>query len=337
VIAQLSEGFLLGLATGTTCLATCGPVYAPYLMQYDRSLWQSLLALVEISGGRFVTYLLVGAAAGYLGSGLPLDNREWFTASAYILFSVFLLVSTFRTHQKERCCKAGKWSSFADRPFILGLLTGINFCPSFLIALTKAVSLSGPFAGMAVFAAFFAGTSLFLIPLSFVGVFGMKKIFRVIARWSAIIISIWFFVQAGIAVHRQLEKPKSADIDPALIINLLDSTKATILASDTITQKNLRDSLVTRKKSAVAIVTSGADLPEKGVIFIGQERVAGEHLETHPLRRAGRFVVILPDSSRHQLAAPEISSILEFLKFYSFKIDPDSGSIFQIPESILHK
>ena len=56
MISQLSEGFLLGIATGTTCLATCGPIYAPYLMQYDRNLKASLVTLLEISGGRFATY-----------------------------------------------------------------------------------------------------------------------------------------------------------------------------------------------------------------------------------------------------------------------------------------
>lgn len=336
--AHLTEGFLLGIATGTTCLATCGPIYAPYLMQYERSFAKSVLTLLEISAGRFLTYLLVGFAAGSLGAGIAgvsLDNRDWFTATAYILFSAFLLFTTFRTHRKEQCCRVGRWSSLVDRPFVLGLLTGINFCPSFLIALTKAVDLSGPVAGMTLFGAFFVGTSLFLLPLSFFGYFGAKKFLRTVARVSAVGVALWFLIQAGITLTHLVNKPRETPIDSHLVINLTDSGTVYFLAADTSAFASIRRAFAARTKSSVMLVGEPARLPDSGIIFIGKESEGDGHLEQHPLRKKGRFVVILPDSSTHASSTDEAGKLLDFLSFYSFKINPDSGSVFQVPLKVI--
>jgi sulfite exporter TauE/SafE len=201
MIATLTEGFLLGLATGTTCLATCGPVYAPYLMQYGRSLPKSLLAVLELSAGRFLSYLVVGAAAGLLGRQVDFEEKWLLTAGAYSLFSIFLLVTSFRTHRRDQCCRTGRWAGIIDRPLALGILTGINICPPFLLALTKAFSGSGPAAGITLFAAFFVGTSIWLAPIAAFGLFGKQRLYRSIARWGAVAVSVWFLVLAGLVAY----------------------------------------------------------------------------------------------------------------------------------------
>jgi sulfite exporter TauE/SafE len=199
--ATLLQGFLLGLATGTTCLATCGPVYAPYLMQYDRTLPKSLLAILELSAGRFISYLVVGAAAGLLGRQVHFEGKGLITAAGYCLFSVFLLVTAFRTYRHDQNCRIGRWAGITDRPLVLGILTGINICPPFLLALTKAFQGSGPAAGATLFAAFFVGTSLFLMPIAAFGLLGEQKLFRSIARWGAVAVSIWFLILAGLLMY----------------------------------------------------------------------------------------------------------------------------------------
>jgi sulfite exporter TauE/SafE len=201
MITTLAEGFLLGLATGTTCLATCGPVYAPYLMQYGRTLPKSLLAILELSAGRFFSYLVVGAAAGLLGRQVHFEGKGLITAAGYCLFSIFLLVTAFRTHRRDNCCPTGRWTGIIDRPLVLGILSGINICPPFLLALTKAISGSGPAAGMTLFAAFFVGTSIWLLPIAAFGLLGERKLFRSIARWGAVAVSVWFLVLAGLITY----------------------------------------------------------------------------------------------------------------------------------------
>jgi len=335
MISQLTEGFLLGIATGTTCLATCGPVYAPYLMQYERNIWKSILALLEISAGRFVAYSLVGVLSGFLGSSLENLNRELFTALAYILFSFFLLLTTFRTSKKEKCCQTGRWSAFVDRPLILGVLTGINFCPSFLLAVTKAVDISGPLSGFYLFASFFVGTSLFLIPLSFFGVFGLKKELRFIARVSAVAISIWFIIQACIMLYHLYGEYKYAqNIDPALIVNILETDKPVqILAKDTSGLADMKQLFAQKVKTSVMLISDSEKLNDSGIVIASSEWVGEEHIETHSLRKPGRFVVFLPDSSTKGVAVEKINKMLTFFGAYYFKIDPDSGTVFQMPNN----
>ena len=80
MIKTLIEGTILGLTTGTACLVTCSPIYLPYLISEDRKLGKSILAVLEISAGRFVSYLAFGAIAGYTGAQIASVNRELFTS-----------------------------------------------------------------------------------------------------------------------------------------------------------------------------------------------------------------------------------------------------------------
>jgi sulfite exporter TauE/SafE len=199
----LAEGFSLGLSTGYVCLATCGPIYAPFLMQYDRAPVRYVLAVLELSLGRFITYLLVGALAGLLGHRVSDLDRGYFSIAAYILFSVFLIFSALRSRDCEGVCRTGSaWTRFSQWPVLLGILTGINFCPSFLLAFARSFDLSGPVAGMFFFAAFFVGTSLFLLPLSFVGMLGRKRQVRTVARVAAIVVAVWFIGSAALIAYR---------------------------------------------------------------------------------------------------------------------------------------
>jgi sulfite exporter TauE/SafE len=186
------EGLLLGLATGPVCLASCGPVYAPFLMQKNRGTAQSILTLIQMSAGRFTTYLFFGCAAGALGAQIALLERVWFTAAAYILFSVFLVLSAVRAKKCDEGCRTTRWTRFAEIPFILGMATGISFCPSFLMALTKAVEHGGALAGALLFGAFFVGTNIYFIPLVIFGVIGKTYQLRSIARIASFAVALWF-------------------------------------------------------------------------------------------------------------------------------------------------
>ncbi len=192
MIKTLIEGTILGLTTGTACLVTCSPIYLPYLISEDRKLSKSILAVLEISAGRFVSYLAFGAIAGYTGAQIASVNRELFTSIAYILLSVYLVLSAIRTNKKAKSCHVPKMARFTRSAFILGILTGINFCPSFLIALSKAVELSGALSGMTLFLGFFFGTSIFLIPLAFIGQISKVSRMKLIAQYASILVAIWF-------------------------------------------------------------------------------------------------------------------------------------------------
>jgi len=192
MFTTIAEGFFLGLATGSTCLATCTPIYIPYMLTEERNFLKSLFTVLEISAGRFFSYLAFGALAGFAGSQISSINRTLFTSIAYILLSIYLVLSVVRTHKKSRKCHVPKAFAITKSGFLLGILTGINFCPSFLIALSKAIDLNGAFAGTQLFFGFFFGTTIFLIPIAFLGGLAKMKPMALAAKIASIAVAIWF-------------------------------------------------------------------------------------------------------------------------------------------------
>ncbi|MFB3845402.1 MAG: sulfite exporter TauE/SafE family protein [Candidatus Cloacimonadaceae bacterium] len=213
--ATLSEGFLLGLSTGTVCLLTCAPIYLPYLISEDRSLKNGFYKVLEISAGRFFAYLFFGALAGWLGSFLPQKERTLFTGISYILLSIFLILNALRTSRAEKQCHVPKSVKFTNSAFLLGIITGVNFCPSFLIALTKAIDLGGAFSGIMLFFGFFIGTTLFLLPLAFGSLLTFLPRVKQIARWISVLIAVLFIWQGGVNLHKSWQETKAIIVNPA--------------------------------------------------------------------------------------------------------------------------
>lgn len=192
------SGWTLGLATGTTCLSTCVPIYLPYLLSEKRTNKQSFLIILRITVGRFFSYVAFGAAFGFVGSKIPIGSRLIFTSIAYILLSMYLVIMAFRVRRHNKNCTTIKWMKFTKNPFLLGVLTGISFCPAFLIAISSAIDISGVLGGIILFIAFFFGTSMFIFPITFLGVLSKIKNLRKIAIIASVIIAI-FFIYKGIS------------------------------------------------------------------------------------------------------------------------------------------
>lgn len=61
------QGFLLGLANGSSCLAYCAPVFVPYLLAEGQSVRRNVLALLQFLTGRLAGYALFAAVAWEAG------------------------------------------------------------------------------------------------------------------------------------------------------------------------------------------------------------------------------------------------------------------------------
>lgn len=340
ILRYLSEGFLLGLATGHLCLATCGPIYLPFLMQRGTDWRHSFFNLIKISVGRFITYTLFGIVAGIVGREIGDINRSWFTNIAYVLFSVILFISAFRTHRREKNCLVSRWGRFADSPLLLGIITGINFCPSFLIALTRAVDLSGPVSGALLFMAFFVGTNLYLIPFTVFGVMGNKKIFRIIAIISSVCVGAWFISQAAISTVKMINEPRrlQAEFESGVIISVLDSAKAYILSNDTLAFASLRDNLSKEREGAIYLVDNMDYIPDSGYIFIDYKWPGATGVNVDSLKKPDRFIIVLPrpadDSIYSDLYAEQL---IDFLNNRYFKLDREHGSLFNMGKAVFGK
>ena len=247
MLQTLIEGIVLGLSTGTLCLMTCTPIYLPYLISEDRKISKGILTVVEISAGRFLSYLAFGAIAGYTGAQISSIDRELFTSIAYILLSAYLVLSAVRTRKKEKKCHIPRITKFTKSAFLLGVITGISFCPAFLIALSKAVDLGGAFSGMMLFLGFFFGTSVFLLPLAFVGQLSKITKMKLIAQFASVFIAVWFTFSGVKGLVHTYEHKKLED-QPGRIVEAFHPHKPVIVFSS---ENNSEYFLTVRDSAAI--------------------------------------------------------------------------------------
>lgn len=328
MFSALAEGFALGLSTGTVCFVTCAPIYLPWLMAEKKNIWLSLLKLMEISAGRFIAYILFGALAGYFGGKLEPVSRNLFTGISYILLSIFLLINVFRTHREGRSCRVPKWAVMSRSAFLLGLFTGVNFCPSFLIALSAAVNIAGVASGMQVFLGFFFGTSLFLLPLALSSYLTILKEVKFLARIASVLIAVWFIWQ-GIhmlldyykeAQHRRnsyLLDLESSPLEPVLVLSPADSLQG----------KVMQDSLQIFYKRAVPLVLTDSlsldNLPPytENQLLILQNTSLRDSLLSPELQKRHQLLLKNEDS---------LDSLMPFLRGKIFRLKKGSKIDFSL-------
>ncbi len=312
MIKTLIEGAILGLTTGTTCLITCSPIYLPYLISEDRKLGKSLLAVLEISAGRFISYLAFGAIAGYTGAQIASVNRELFTSIAYILLSAYLVLSAVRTNKKTKSCHVPKMAKFTKSGFILGILTGINFCPSFLIALSKAVDLGGALSGMMLFMGFFFGTSIFLLPLAFIGQISKVSKMKLIAQYASILVAIWFTF-AGVKGLIHYQEHVRLEAQPARLVEAFNpNIPLAVVASkeNSVYFTSLQDSLKKYTPQDVhyfqyhkSVLDSLNKFQE--IVLVIDSTILNESFDNYD------YFQVEPDYN--------LPRMLKFMKFYTFK------------------
>ena len=89
---------------------------------------------------------------------------------------------------------AGAWVSKGIQrlPFALGFVLGINLCPPFVAGLVRVLALGTALLGTLYFAAFFAGTSLFLLPLALATPLLSQQRLRFIGVLSGALAGLWF-------------------------------------------------------------------------------------------------------------------------------------------------
>lgn len=318
----LSEGLMLGLSTGVLCLATCAPVYLPILLQKDQGMRSALMMVIQLSAGRFISYAIFGAATGYLGSVVGnWDGKEWLMIASYIMISIYLIFTAVIQSRKEKgICPAAKLSRLSGNAFVVGLITGISICPSFLGAITRAVDEGGAFGGMMIFTGFFVGTTLYFLPFSFLSYLSRKKLFRLIGIFASFFIAFYFSFLAG---------EKIFDSFNSFVFNY---TEEKIYFVNTTGDKDL-DAKAAQKFSIINTMDIPAEdlpqltekLPEGSRILIATTTVPDD--KTVALFKAANIsaVYAVMENGRN------IDEIYDFLKGYSFKGRKTRGFLFRLP------
>jgi sulfite exporter TauE/SafE len=193
------QGFLLGLANGTSCLAFCAPALIPFFMHEGQGVRQNLVTLFKFLGGRMGGYLLIGLLAWGAGSLLSgaAGYERLLIGIAYVGLAALLLVAVLRKKAPAGACAfEGARATLSRWPALLpvgmGFLAGLKICPPLLLAFTGAAS-AGSLAGSLVFfLAFFLGTSVYFIPIPFLGVFRRASALQIVGQFAAVIVAVYY-------------------------------------------------------------------------------------------------------------------------------------------------
>jgi sulfite exporter TauE/SafE len=207
-------GFLLGLANGASCLAFCAPVLLPFVVAEGRGLGPSATLLARFLAGRFAGYVVFGLVAGLAGhlvhTGPGASDLLFgltYCALAVLLLAYGLRGSAEGTRQAGPCAAAGT-AARARRlagghtallPVALGLLTGLNLCPPFALALVGAAGQGSVAASVWFFVTFFLGTSVFFLPLPGLGPLSRVNAMREVARLAAAVMGA-FYLYRGLVL-----------------------------------------------------------------------------------------------------------------------------------------
>lgn len=187
------SGFLTGLSVGIYCLGICLPVFVPIILGQKREPKESFWLVLEFSLGRLLGYVLFGFIVGYLGVVIESLLVHRVIGLATLLLGLLMIgysLGLFYWGAKV-CAKSFIWIKI---PFLLGFLTGVSPCPPFLTSLGYVFNLQSILLGMAYFLFFFLGTSVYIAPLAFLGLFSRETKLQKIARVSGIFVGIYFFI-----------------------------------------------------------------------------------------------------------------------------------------------
>jgi hypothetical protein len=200
----LTEGFLLGLASGGVCLAYCAPVLVPYLLGEGGSARSSGISIGGFLGGRLLGYLAFAVLA-WLTHFAVVDNlphHEIVLGIATIVLALLLIAYAFAG--RRRHCRANAISRRFPlqnpllMPGLLGLMTGVNVCPPFLMAFGNAAQFATLRQSLLFFAAFFVGTSVYVAPLPLVGMVGRHEVVKTVGRLASGVVGL-FYLYSGVA------------------------------------------------------------------------------------------------------------------------------------------
>lgn len=192
-------GFLLGISSGTVCLAYCAPVLLPYFMGEAKNIRGNSIDLLLFLGGRLAGYLLFAILAWKINQLVFLRNsanHNLLLGLIYFIIAGLLIVFAFQ--KKKTTCMAEPLRKHLSKlslptlPAVLGFLTGVNLCPPFLMAFTNATQSKELLQSLLFFGAFFGGTIIYFIPFPFIGMLNRYPGVQIVGKFASAIIGSYY-------------------------------------------------------------------------------------------------------------------------------------------------
>ncbi len=195
--------FVLGLATGPVCLASCGPVVLPWMMTQPQGFRRHGKRLAIFLAGRLAGYLSFAIVAWNVGAAIPSSwaARNWVYGAVELALAAALLVYA-AGWPHPRCRLVDPIENLVQvgpkprRPpsgaLALGFLTGINLCPPFLVAAVRAAQLPNLGYSLLFFTSFFAATAIWFTPLLTLSWIRRSPVLVTVARMASLLLVGWY-------------------------------------------------------------------------------------------------------------------------------------------------
>jgi sulfite exporter TauE/SafE len=195
----MTESLILGLSSGSACLATCGMVMFPYLMSGSAGVKRIALDLTLFLFTRFIVYFVLATLSWYFGQALFSNPvvRNILPGILYIVFAVMLVWYTISKNRNPDC-PAKIVKTINNRrlvPILLGVVNSLGFCPALFIILTKGATQGTIVQSYLAFLAFFIGSSVWFLPLPLAGKIKKKEVLRNIGVLATGLAGIIFMIK----------------------------------------------------------------------------------------------------------------------------------------------
>jgi hypothetical protein len=180
----MTDSFILGLSSGSACLVTCGMVMFPYFMAGSASPKKIIADLSVFMLTRLIIYLFLATIAWFFGQAIFTNPvmRNVVPGILYVVFAIMLVWYSIGRNRKADC-PAKIVTTINNRkliPLFLGVVNSLGFCPALFIILTKGATQNTLIQSYLAFLAFFAGSSLWFLPLPLAGKITKKKVIETI-------------------------------------------------------------------------------------------------------------------------------------------------------------
>jgi len=195
------EGLMLGLSSGIYCVGSCLVFFMPYLLvEGKQKMFENLGKILSFMIGRLIAYIAFALIVGFIGSSYQSLFTNRFSNICLIVAASLMLIYSLSHSFRDSgfCAPFIRRFSLLRIPFFLGLFTGLNPCPPFLVGVARLLTLNNILGGVVLFVAFFLGTSVYMIPLLFVSYLNKNERIKQIGIMLALLSSIWFLF-VGIA------------------------------------------------------------------------------------------------------------------------------------------
>lgn len=185
---KMADSFILGLSIGSACLVTCGMVMFPYFMAGSAGIRRISVDLSIFLLVRLIVYFVLASVAWYFGQKVFTTGflSKYLPAILYIVFAGMLIRYSI-TKNSQKACPAELATKIDNKrliPVFLGIVNSVALCPALLLILTTGATRDSITQSWMAFLAFFAGSSIWFIPVPFLGSIRKKKVIETIGIFA---------------------------------------------------------------------------------------------------------------------------------------------------------